>query len=130
MTIKNNCYYNAAVAGFISGALATRSPPSSGTATDYAALKNAAVAFATQLDSKIAFDALVTTANNDPTMLVDTGSQTVQSDTILRPALLANIVAGVISGTYPTSAVAADYDTLATHVAAVFAEAAAALVSP
>lgn len=130
MANKNNCYFNAAVMGFLAGVLAGRTPPASGTSTDYAALKNAAVAFATELDAKINFDALVTTSGVDPTMLVDTASQTIQSDTTLRPMLLAHIVAGAITGTYPTSTTAADYSTLATNIAAVFAEAAAALVSP
>jgi hypothetical protein len=130
MTIHNNCYLNAGVMGFIAGALAVRSPPGSGTATDYAQLKNSALAFATQLDSKIAFDALVTTANNDPTMLVDTGDHTIQSNTIIRPMLLASIVQGAIAGTFPTSTTAADYDTLATHVAALFTEALLAITSP
>ena len=129
MTIANNCYFNAGIAGFIAGALSQRSPPGTGTATDYAALKNAAVAFATQLDSKIAFDALVTTANNDASMLVSS-NHTIQSNTILRPALLANIVAGAIAGTFPTSTTAADYDTLAGHIAAVFTEALLGIVSP
>jgi hypothetical protein len=130
MTIANNCYLNAAVMGFIAGALSSRTPPPSGTATDYAHLKNSALAFATRLDSKIAFDALVTTANNDPTMLVSTASQTIQSNTVIRPMLLASIVQGAVSGTYPTSTTASDYDALATHVAAVFTEALLAITSP
>lgn len=129
MANNNNCYFNAAIAGFVAGALAVRSPPGTGTPTDYAGLKNAAVAFATRLDSKIAFDALVTTANNDPSMLVSS-NQTIQSNTILRCALLQAIVTGAISGTFPTSTTAADYDALATHLAAVFTEALLGLVSP
>jgi hypothetical protein len=129
MTIANNCYFNAAIAGFLAGVVGGRSPPATGTATDYVGLKNAAVAFATQLDSKIAFDALVTTANNDPSMLVSS-NHTIQSNTILRPMLLATIVAGALSGQWPTSTTAADYDTLAGHIAAVFTEALLGIVSP
>jgi len=128
MAIANNCYFNAAYLGFIAGAMAGRTPPL--TAEDSEALTTNAAAFATEVDSKIPFDALVTTANNDPTMLVDTASHTIQSDTILRPMALQTICAATMQGKFPTSSTAADYSDAADRVAALFTETVENLVSP
>jgi len=126
---NNNCLLNAAMIGFVQGALDGRKITSP-TATDYLALKNAAVAFAGKVNTAIPFDALITTSGADPTMLVDTASQTIQSNTQMRPALLQAICAGAMSGSYTEDAVAADYTNLANACAAAYTEALLGLTSP
>ena len=128
MALLNNVYYNAAFMGCIHGALAGRDIKSA-TAADYLALTQAAQAFATKLDSLIAFDALVTTGASN-TMLVDTASNTIQSDTQMRPGLLQAICAGIWDGRRPTSTVQADYAVEAAAAAAAFTEALLLIVSP
>lgn len=130
MTIQNNALYNAALIGFMSGQAAWLLDP---VAADYLAFKNAAVAFATQVDSKIAFDALITTASNNATMLVDTASNTIQSNTQMRPALLQAICQSVMAGRYVNSAAAAVpafWDLIAASIAGAYTEALIGLVSP
>lgn len=128
--MNNNCLYNAALIGFVaanSGWLASATP------TDYLAFKNAAVAFATQVDSKIAFDALITTASNNATMLVDTASNTIQSNTQMRPALMQQICQSVMNARYRADAaaqVASYWDDIATKIAALYTEMLIGLVSP
>jgi hypothetical protein len=128
--MNNNCLYNAALIGFCAS---NNSWLISGNATEYTAFKNAAVAFATQVDSKIPFDALVTTASNNATMLVDTASNTIQSNTQMRPALLQQICQAVMEGRYESDAaaqVASYWDTIATRIAALYTAMLAGLVSP
>jgi hypothetical protein len=125
----NNCLYNAALIGFFEGVLSGRKVSSS-TPASYLALKNAAVAFAGRVDAAIPFDPTITTAAADPTMLVDTASQTIQSNTQMKPALLQGICAGVMAGSYTEDAVAADYTNLANAAAAAYSQALTGLVSP
>ena len=131
MALTNNVYYNAAFRGFLRGALSGR-PISSPTAATYLKLTQAAQAFATEVDSKIAFDALVTTSNVDPTLLVlpDPVTQATQGNATLRAPVLEAICAGVIDGRYSEDAVAADWSTIAAAAAACFAEALLLTVSP
>lgn len=128
MAINNNCLYNAALIGFLQGVL-SGAWQSKTTATDYAAVKNAAVVFATKVDSLIAFDALITTGGSN-TMLVDTASNTIQSNTQMRPALLQAISSAVMDGRYTEDATAADYANIAAAVVAAYTEGLLGLVSP
>lgn len=128
MAILNNVYYNAAYKGFLMGALAGRKI-SSATAADYLKLTQAAQAFATKVDSGIPFDALVTTGAG-VTMLVDTASNTIQSNTQVRPALLEAICAGVMSGSYTEDATQADYTGLAAACVACWTESLLLILSP
>src|SRR3990172_7084509 len=125
---NNNCLLNAAVCGFIQGALDGRKIRST-TATDYLGLKNAAAAFASQVNLAIPFDALITTGAGDPTMLAQT-TATIQSNSHFRCSLMESICAGVMSGSYTEDATAADYTALANAAAAAYTEALLALVSP
>lgn len=130
MTIANNCLYNAALVGFSAGNTAWLQDP---TATDYLAFKACAVAFATQVDSKIAFDSLITTASNSATMLVDTASNTIQSNTQFRPALMQTICASVMNGRYVNSAAAqtpAYWDAIAASIAGLYTEMLLGFISP
>jgi hypothetical protein len=129
MANNNNCLYNAAYMGFIEGALAGRKI-SSATAGSYLKLTQAAQAFAKQVDSNIAEDGLITTGGGSPAMLVDTGSNTVQSDTQMRPQLLRSVCAGVMTGSYTEDSTQADYTSLAAACAASYTEALLLLVSP
>jgi hypothetical protein len=129
MANKNNALFNAALVGFMEGAI-SGSWPLSSTAADYLSLKNAAVAFATEVDSLLAFDAQITTSNVDPTMLVDTGSQTIQSNTQFKPSMLRGVCAAVMSGRYTQDATAADYAAIAATVKAIYTEMLLGLVSP
>lgn len=128
--MNNNCLYNAALVGFCA---ANSGWISSTNAADYLAFKNAAVAFATQVDSKIPFDALITTASNNAAMLVDTGSNTIQSNTQFRPALLQQICQNVMAGRYNASAaaqVASYWDAIATSIVALYTEMLIGFTSP
>ena len=128
--MNNNALYNAALIGFTAG---NSSWIQSATAADYLAFKNAAVAFATQVDSKIPFDALITTASNNAAMLVDTGSNTIQSNTQMRPALMTQICQSVMAGRYQADAAAATasyWDAIATRIAALYTEMLIGFVSP
>lgn len=130
MANNNNCLYNAALIGFCA---ANSGWLQSATAADYLAFKNAAVAFATQVDSKIPFDALITTASNNAAMLVDTGSNTIQSNTQLRPMLMMQICQSVMAGRYQADAqaqLASNWDAIASRIAALYTEMLLGLVSP
>lgn len=128
MALNNNALFNAALLGFIEGAVGG-AWITSATATDYATLKNAAVAFATEVDAQIAFDALITT-NASNTMLVDTGSNTIQSNTIFRPGLMQAVCSAAMQGRYATSATATDYLNIAKACAALYTEMLLGIVSP
>lgn len=129
--MNNNVYFNAAFRGFLRGSLSGRNWTSA-TATDYLSLKNAAVAFATKVDSLIAFDALVTTSNVDPTLLVlpDPVTQATQGNALERAVTLEAICAGMTDGRYTTDTTQADYATIAGACAAAFTEALLGLVVP
>lgn len=130
MAIQNDCLYNAALIGYCSG---NSGWIASATSTDYLGFKGAAVAFATQVDSKIPFDALITTASNNAAMLVDTASNTIQSNTQMRPALMQQICSSVMAGRYESDApaqVPAYWDNIATRIAALYTEMLIGLVSP
>lgn len=129
MANNNNCYYNAAYIGFIKGSLLGRRETSA-TAADYLALTQRAQAFAQEVDSLIAEDALVSTGGGNPTMLVDTASNTIQSNTQFRPGLLQAICEAQIAGRNPTSTTAADYAVDAAACKAAFTEALLLIVSP
>lgn len=127
--MNNNCLYNAAFSGFYQGAMSgswirNTSP------TNYLALKNAAVAFATRVDAGIPFDPTITTSNVDPSMLVSTASNTIQSNTVFKPALLEGICEAAINGRYTQDAVSANYADIASAVIAAYTEGLLGLVSP
>lgn len=99
--------YNAVIGSVVGGAF--NSAPSSATAADYAAICNAAQAFATQVDSKIALDAALVTP--------------VDAVTLRKVNLMQAICQGVMNGRFPLSTTAADYDKLAAAVAALYTQA-------
>lgn len=109
---NNAVLQNAALAGFLSGAF--QSSPSSASAAFYANACNAAQAFAERVDSKIPLDATLVSP--------------VDSVTLNKVNLLGAICRGVIAGRYPLSATAADYDALATAVAALYTQGVTELV--
>ena len=129
MANMNNCFFNAAMSGFFQGAM-SGSWIRSAVPTDYLALKNAAVAFATQVDSGIPFDATVTTSNVDPSMLVSTASNTIQSNTMFKPGILEGICEAAMNGRYSQDATPSDYAAIASAVVAAYTEAILGLVSP
>lgn len=128
MANNNNCLFNAALAGFLEGNL--QAWLQSATQADYAAVCNAAAAFAREVDSKIAFDSTITTSSGTPTMLVSTASNTIQSATQVKPNLLKCICAGAMSGRYSPSTTDNDYSDIADRIKAAYTEAISELVSP
>lgn len=126
--MNNNCLYNAAYVGFIQGAIGGAWQQSA-TATDYLKLTQAAQAFAQEVDTLIPFDALITT-NSASTMLVDTASNTIQSNTQFRPGLLQAIVQANFDGRYGLDATATDYSKIAATCAAIYTESILLFVSP
>lgn len=128
MALANDIYYNAAYCGFIKGALSGRAQTST-TAADYLDLTQAAAAFATEVDSLIAEDALVTTGGGTPTQLAIT-TNTIAANEQWRAGLLQAICEGLIGGRYPASEVAADYAAIAAQVKAIWTEGLLLLVTP
>lgn len=127
MAYLNNIYGNAAYTGFIKGALSGRQITSP-TAADYLTLKTAALAFAVEVDSKIAFDALVTTGSAITQLAITTN--VIAANEQWRAGLLHDLCAAVIDDRYTLDAVSADYNTLASAVFAAWTELVAGLVTP
>jgi len=129
MAGNNNCLRNAAFTGFMTGALSGR-VISSPLAASYLKLKDAANAFAGQVDAAIPFDATITTSAMDPSMLVSTGSNTIQSNTQVKPTLLQGICCAAMEGRFSEDATPSDYTSLAAACAAAYTEGLLGLVSP
>ncbi len=127
MAYLNNIYGNAAYTGFIKGATDGRQAKSA-VATDYAALKAAALAFAVEVDSLITFDALVSTGAGITQLAITTN--TIAANEQWRAGLLHDLCAGNISGTFPTSVTATDYAQVANAIFAQWTELVAGLVTP
>lgn len=130
MAYRNNIYGNAAFVGFLTGMIASRAIVVSDTATDYAALKNAAIAMAIDVDALIPFDALVTTGSAI-TQLAST-TNVIQANEQFRAGLLQEICAGaVVQGGFTEDAtVAGEQTERAAAIVALWTEAIAALVTP
>lgn len=114
MAFNNNQLFDAGVNGFIGGAL--QSGITDPAPTFYSDVTDSAVAFATQLDSKIPPDANIVTP--------------VDSETLAKVNLLTSLCLGVNSGRFPQSDTPGDYDQTATAIAAAYTEAVAELVFP
>lgn len=123
--MNNELLYNAAIAGFIAGNMAGRSPDSE-VSGDYTNLVDAAEAFATQLDSDIAEDATISQAGGNA--LAPTTAAIAQAQAG-KTQLLASIVQAITSGRFYTSETAADYANLADVCAAQYAAGIAALLT-
>lgn len=125
MATNNDILYNAAIAGFIGGAMAGRNPTSQ-TSGDYTDLVDAAEAFATQVDSKIANDATISEADGDAKA---PATNTIQQAQLGKVQCMAQLCMALTSGRSYNSEVAADYDDLADVIAAEYAAAIAALLT-
>lgn len=123
MAINNNIYFNSALVGFLSGALAGRSVPSSN-----AALQADAVAFATEVDSLIPFDALVSTGASNTQLAITTN--TIAANEQHRGELLRSLCFAAMYGRFPISSAATDYLAVATGVVAAFNASLASLAIP
>lgn len=127
MAIQNNIYYNAAYVGFLEGSLEGR-PQTSSTATDYLALTQSAQAYALQVDSLIAFDALVTTGASNTQLAITTN--TIAANEQWRAGLLQALARAQIAGRFRLDSVQADWAALAAIVKAQWTEALLLLVTP
>lgn len=112
---NNNQLFDAALCAFIAGAEESRKITNA-TAASYAAIVNAGVAFATRVDSKIVADGTIVT----PTT----------SETLAKVNLLMGICQSQIAGGLPVSTTAADYDTAATAIAALYTQGVLSLLLP
>lgn len=132
MANYNNTLFNAALVGFCAGC--SGAWLQSTTPTDYAAFKAAGIAFATAVDSIFgAYDPDITTSNVNPSMLVDTGSNTIQAETQFRPALLTQICAGALAGRFDASVAAQSsgyWLAIANRIGALYEEMLPAFVIP
>lgn len=116
---NNNLLYNAAYAGFMTGSQTGRNPTSQ-VAASYLDLTQAAQAFATRVDSKIANNALISGA--DGAAVVPT-TAAITEDQSAFSLLMFGLCLALTSGRYYTSETAADYDDLADVIAAQMTEA-------
>lgn len=137
MVLNNNIYFNAAFRGAFAGflkAVSTSGIGASTTATDYNPLVVAATALATQVDSKIAFDALVSTGASNTQLAITTN--TIAANEQARAQLLEAICCSVTSGEAPVnslnpnSGTAASWDQAAKVIFAMWTQALTALVTP
>lgn len=120
MAINNDAYYNAAFMGALEGILEGRTITSS-TATDYATQVNAADAFAQEIDSLIAEDALVSTGGGDASCLAGSTS-TIVFNGRYRPMLMQACSRAYFAGRNFTDAVVADYAAAAAAVKAAWTQ--------
>ena len=122
---NNELLYNAAIAGFIAGNMAGRSPDSE-VAADYTNLVDAAEAFATQVDSDIAEDATISQAGGNA---LAPATAAIQQAQIGKTTMMTAIVQAITSGRYYSSETAAEYANLADVCAAQYAAGIAALLT-
>jgi hypothetical protein len=127
MAILNNIYFNACYTGALEGILTGR-PILDPTQADYLGATQAAQAIATRVDSKIAFDALVTTNANVTQLAITTN--TIAANEQWRAGLLQGVTRAAVSGRNLTDATAADYDAIAIAIAAAWNEGILLLVTP
>lgn len=137
MALLNNIYYNAAYIGFIEGAIEGRGiypninaagADISAIAGTYLTLTQAAQAFATEVDSLIPFDALVSTGASNTQLAVTTN--TIAANEQWRAGLLRSICRAALAGRYGLDAVAVDYAGLAAACKAAWTEGLLLLVTP
>lgn len=126
-TYLNNIYGNAAFTGALGGIMQGR-PAVSPTATDYAAPVNEANAFASQLDSLIVFDALVSTGAGITQLAITTN--TIAANEQWRAGLLHDLSQAAFAGRSPTSTTNTDYAAVAAAVKACWTQGLAQLVTP
>jgi hypothetical protein len=133
MAINNNILYNAAYRGFLGGIMSGVAIKDT-VAADYVTLTQAAQAFATEFDSFILFDGLITTAASN-TQLAQT-TNTITANEQARGQLAESICRAAFSGVSGTvgiaglSTVAANYAATAQACAALYTEALLLLVTP
>lgn len=122
---NNVILFNAALAGFIEGVQSGRNPTSQ-TQADYENIVDAAQAFATRMDSKIANDALISAGDG---VALPPTTALIQQAQIGKTALLRGLCQALVNGRAYSSETAADYDDLCDVVAAQYAEGVAALLT-
>jgi hypothetical protein len=128
MANNNNIYYNSAYIGALTGAL-EGSALGPQTAAALAEIRAACGAFATRVDSKIAYSGLVSNAAPGPEQLAP-ATPTIASNEQHRAALLRELCKSAMAARVPESATAADYDAVATDIVATWTAAIADLVVP
>lgn len=126
MALLNDIYFNAAFCGALEGILEGRDFLSS-TATDYATQCNAANAFATELDSLIAFDALVTTGASNTQLAITTN--TIAANEQWRAGLLQAISRAKFAGRNLTDSTVLNYADEAAAVKAAWTQGLTKLVT-
>lgn len=125
MSYNNNAFFNAALCGFLQGALAGRNLTSA-TAGTYTNVIAAAVVFAAKVDTNIGADGTITSTS----AIVAPTTATIQGQELSKCQLVHSISAGAMHGRYTEDATAADYATVAAAVGTVYTAAAASLVNP
>lgn len=124
MAKLNDILFNAAYIGFIVGAQSGRNPTSQ-VAADYSDLCDAAEAFATRVDTKIANDA---TISDGAGVALPPTTAAIQTAQLAKTKLMQSVCEALIDDRYYQSTTAADYDDLADVVAAEYTQAITNLV--
>lgn len=127
MAYNNNIYGNAAFTGALAGLLSGRGGGSS-TAADYAKVCNAAAAIASEVDSLIPFDALVTTGAAITQLAITTN--TIAANEQWRAGLLQQLAKSQLEGRYSEDSTAADYAQVAAQIVAAWTQGLTKLVTP
>jgi hypothetical protein len=127
MANLNNIYFNAAYIGAFEGLLTGR-PLLDATQADYLVATQAAQALAQRVDSKIVFDALVTTGAAITQLAITTN--VIAANEQHRAGLLQAICRAATNGRPLTDITAADYDAMAAAIFAAWTEALLLLVTP
>jgi hypothetical protein len=113
----NQTLYNAALNGALAGMMSGR-PITDATTADYAAMGNAATAFATEVDAGIAADATLTTAG---ATLVPASAAN-QANALAKSNLMNALCKAYWEGRVGSDTTDADYSEGATAIAAVYAQ--------
>lgn len=117
---KNPTLFNAAVNGYMAGALAGRAITDP-TAGDYTVLAASAIAFATEVDAQIAVDATITTAGTPNTTIAPVAGNTTAC-ALTKSHLMFSLCFGWWEGRLNLNpdAVAGDYLTIALGIVAAY----------
>jgi len=138
MTTANNAIlFNAALNGYLAGALAG-APLTDSTQADYAGIVSSAVAWATEIDSIIPTDdgASPQPAGTQPISVVTTGvaiaptTGTILEGQLAKTSLMTQLSYGVAFQRYATGLTATTFASLAAAVKAAYLQAAASFTTP
>lgn len=116
---NNSLLYNAAVAGFVAGALDGRDLSQEAVPADYAGIYAAAASFAASVDTAVPADSLISSGG----AAINPTTATIQNNELTRTGLMRDLCKSAIAGRYSVTATSAFYAGIAASVAAAYNEA-------